>query len=102
MPTQNRIGCEPDAEPFELLSAKDLPFDDQSSALVIVEQDAFLAEFLLENCVFAAQIFNHMLLLAIDPAGKCCNQQMSRLQNYIHQRLGDKGKPKRSSRRVPK
>ena len=57
-------------ELFELLSAQDLSLDCQSSPLVIVEKNAFLAEFLFKDCLLGAKVFDDFLLLAIDPAGK--------------------------------
>jgi hypothetical protein len=41
--------------------------------------------------VLGPQILDHFLLLAIEPAGKEQNQQLPRLQNEIHLRLGDQG-----------
>ncbi len=96
MPTQNRIRRKQGAESFKLLAAEDFPFDGQSSALVVTEQDAFLAELLFENCVLGSQILDHFLLLAIDPSGKDQDKQLPRLQNEFHRRFADQAKPRRS------
>ena len=70
MTAQNRVGREQGADYFESLPAKDLAFDRQSTPLVVVKQDPFLAELLFEYLVFCAQILDHFLLLTIDPAGE--------------------------------
>ena len=45
--------------------------------------------------VARSQILNHFLLLAIDPAGKDHDEQLPRLKNEFHRRLGQ-AKPRRS------
>jgi hypothetical protein len=60
------------------------------------EQDPFLAELLFEYRVLGSQILNHILLLAIDPAGKDHDEQLPRLQNEFHRRLDGQAKPTRS------
>jgi hypothetical protein len=42
-----------------------------------------------------SQILDDFLLLAIDPAGKDYNEQLPRLKNEFHRRLGQ-AKPRRS------
>jgi hypothetical protein len=50
---------------------------------------------LLTTRVLGSQILNHFLLLAIDPAGKDHDEQLPRLKNKFHRRLGQ-AKPRRS------
>ena len=47
MPPQNRIGRKQGAEFFQQISPNYLAFDSQPPALVVVEQDAFLSEYLV-------------------------------------------------------
>ncbi len=76
VPAQDRVRREQRAALFKLLATEHLSLDGQSAALVIVEQDAFLAKSLFENSVLGAQILNHLLLLSIDPASNDQQQQM--------------------------
>ncbi len=64
---------------FEHLSAKDLAFHRKSAALIVVQQNSFLAELLLEHFVFRAEVFDHLLLLTVDPASKDHQHQLPRL-----------------------
>ena len=66
VPPQNRIGCEQRANFFESLAAEDLAFDGQTTPLIVVEQDAIPAELLFEHLVLSPQVFDHVLLLAVD------------------------------------
>jgi hypothetical protein len=59
-------------------ASQDFAFDGQAAALVIVEQDPFLAEFFLEDLVFGAEVFDELLLLVVDPAGENGNQKLPR------------------------
>ena len=76
MPAKDGVRRKQSAALFKLLAAEHLPFDGQSAALVIVEQDAFLAKSLFENSVLGAQIFNHLLLFSIDTASNDQQQQL--------------------------
>ena len=68
VPSQYRIGREQRANLFEHFASKDLAFDCQTPALVVVEQHAFRTEFLFEHLILGAEVFDHFLLLAVDPA----------------------------------
>ena len=61
-----------------------LAFHSQSPSLVIVEQDAFLANPLLEYPVLRDQVMDHFLLLALDPANEDYEVELPRLQNEVH------------------
>ena len=91
MPAKDGVRRKQGTELFELLSAKNLSFDCQSSPLVIVQLNSFLANFFFKYLVLGPQILDHFLLLAIDPAGKEHHHQVPRLQNEVHLRLGDQG-----------
>jgi hypothetical protein len=51
-------------------SAEHFAFNCQRPALVIVEQDTFHAELLSEHTILGPKVLDHVLLLAIDPAGQ--------------------------------
>jgi hypothetical protein len=55
-----------------------------------------LADFLSENRILGAKVFNDLLLLSIDPAGKNDQHQLPRLQNELHRHLGGSANPRRS------
>jgi len=76
MPAQDRIGRHDSGDFLQCLATQYLPFDGQTSALVIVEQDAFLAELLSEHPIFSFQIFDDLLLVAIDPTGQDEKEQL--------------------------
>jgi hypothetical protein len=52
--------------------------------LAIVEQYPFLAEFLFENLVLGPQVFDHFLLLSVDPTSKHEKIQLPRLKDEFH------------------
>ena len=51
MPTQNRVGRNNGRKLRQGFAAEDLPFHRKSTALVIIEQNAFLAHFLLQHLI---------------------------------------------------
>ncbi len=55
---------------LEHFAAENLALDCKASPLVIVEEDTFLAELLLEDLVLRDQVFDDALLLTIDPPGQ--------------------------------
>jgi hypothetical protein len=60
-----------------------LGFDGEAAALVVVKKNAPLAELLLEDLVFRAQVIDDLLLLAIDPACQDEEQKLPRLQDEV-------------------
>src|SRR5262249_37557719 len=85
------------ADTLEQLAAEDLGFDGQAAPLVIVEYDTALAELLLEDFVFGAEVVDHVLLLAIHPAGKDGEQEMPRVKNEI---LRNHDRPRAAGKKV--
>ena len=84
MPFQNRVRCEQRAEFLQPFAAEDLPLHRESSTLVIVEQDSFLSKLLLENSVFGSQLFDHFLLLAVEPTGENHQVELPGLEDEGH------------------
>ncbi|MCH7724978.1 MAG: hypothetical protein IH991_00655 [Planctomycetes bacterium] len=52
--------------------------------MIIVEQNPFLSEFLLQDLVFGAEILDGLLLLTINPTGECEQQDLPRLKDVVH------------------
>jgi hypothetical protein len=55
---------------IEHLPPEYLAFLRQTLPLIIVEQNAFLAELFSEHAILGTKVFNHVLLLMVDPAGE--------------------------------
>ena len=58
MPAQDRIRSYDSGNLLQHLPAEDLAFDRQTAPLVIVEQDAFLAELFFEDLVLSTQVLD--------------------------------------------
>ena len=86
MPSQDRIGREQRADFFQSLATKNLALEGQSTPLIVVEQDAFSAVFLLEHVVLGAEIVDHFLLLAVDPTCEDDDVQLPGVEDEIHDR----------------
>ena len=54
-------------------------FDSQASPLIVGEASAFLAVGFLEDLVLSPQVFDDLLLLAVDLAGEDEKQKLPRL-----------------------
>jgi hypothetical protein len=67
MPTNKSVGCHNRADFLERLTAQYLPFDGQAAPLIITEQNALLAELLLQYLVFSPQVLDNILLMAVNP-----------------------------------
>src|SRR5206468_847847 len=94
MPAQDRVGSEQRADLRQELAAQEFAFGGQAPALVVVEKDAALTEFLFQDLVFGAQVVDDLLLPAVHPAGEDDQNKLPRLQNEIHARsdaVGGKG-----------
>jgi hypothetical protein len=89
VPTQDGVRRHQGADLSEEPAAKDLGFDCQASALIVVEQDASLDELLPEDLVFGAQVVDDLLLLAIDPTGEDEEQKLPGLEDKVHGQLGE-------------
>jgi hypothetical protein len=55
---------------LQQLAAQNSYLHRQPSALIVVEQDTILAEFLLEHLVLGPQVLDDRFLLTVDPAGQ--------------------------------
>jgi hypothetical protein len=67
MPTKKSVGCHNRGDFLECLAAQYLSFDGQAAPLIITEQNALLAELLLQYLVFIPQVLDNILLMAANP-----------------------------------
>jgi hypothetical protein len=79
VPTHKRVRRDNRGDLIEHLSTKCLAFDGKAAVLGIVEEDAFLPELLLEELVLRGQVFDDLLLVTVDPAGKSEQEQVPRV-----------------------
>jgi hypothetical protein len=70
VPTQNRVWRYQRPDLGKHRATENLAFDSQTATLVVVEEDSAFADLFSENLVLGAKVFNHLLLLPIDPAGE--------------------------------
>ena len=84
MPAQNGVRRDQRGNFVQQFAAQDLPFDSESSTLVVVEQNPFLAVHFLENLVFRAEVLDDLLLLLVHPASENRQQQLPRLNDEAH------------------
>jgi hypothetical protein len=59
----------------EHLAAEGFAFDDEPPPLVIIKELSFLFELHTENAILSQELFDGILLPAIDPAGEDQEQQ---------------------------
>jgi hypothetical protein len=76
MPAQDRVRSNDPGQLPEHLPPEDLAFDSQAPPLVVAEQDSLLPELLSEHAILGQDIFEGVLLSAIDPAGQDQEQQL--------------------------
>ena len=84
MPAEDGVGSKQRANLLKSFPTEKLALHRQSPSLVIVEQDPFLANPLLEYPVLRDQVMDHFLLLALDPANEDYEVELPRLQNEVH------------------
>jgi hypothetical protein len=84
MPTQNGSWGDQSGNLSEHPSTEDLAFDGQATSLVVVEQNAFLAQLFFEHLIFSSQVLDDVLLMAIDPTGQTDQEQVPGLWDEIH------------------
>ena len=84
MPTQDRVGREQAADLLQYLPAQDSPLHGQPATLIIVEQDSFLPELLLQHVDLRPLKVNDLLLLLVDPAGENHQQKLPGMEDETH------------------
>jgi len=89
MPAKNGVWREQRAELSKQFASEYFAFHGQPSALIIVEQDSFVAEFLFENSILSHQILDDGLLLAVDPTRENDETELPGLKNKCHVRAAE-------------
>ena len=84
VPAKDRVGCHDRGQFLQCLAAQRLAFDGQQTALVIGEQDAFLALGLHQGNDLIVLELDHFLLPVVNPAGEDGQEELPRLQNEAH------------------
>jgi hypothetical protein len=84
VPAQNGIGSHDRGHLLEHLPSEDFAFHSQAPPLIIVEQNAFPAEFLSEHAIFGSKVLDDFLLSMVDPAREDQKQQLPGLQKGFH------------------
>jgi hypothetical protein len=84
VPTKDRFRTSNPGNLLEHRPAEDLAFDGQAPPLLFSEQDSLLPNFLPKYPIFDEEIFDHILLLTINPAGENQQQQLPGLKENLH------------------
>ncbi len=79
MPSQEGFRCDDPCQITQAAKPEDLPFNGQSTSLIVVEQNPFLADDLPQNLILGPQIFDRLLLTAVDPSRDSDQQELPRM-----------------------
>jgi hypothetical protein len=86
MPAEERVRREQGADLLQNLTPQDFRLHGQSSALVIVEQNASFSQLLFEHRDLRPLKLDDLLLLLIDPAGQGRQEKLPGMKNERHDR----------------
>ena len=81
VPAQDRVGRDETGHVHEALPAERLAFDCQATPLVIGKAETPVAELFAEDAVLGLEVVDHVLLVAVDPAG---DEQDEELEGGCH------------------
>ncbi len=84
MPAQKRVGPDDLGQFAEAFSAQHLALDGQASTLVVVEQNAALAELFSEYLILSQKILDRVLLVSVDLTGQDQEQQLPGPEHEVH------------------
>ncbi len=84
MPAQKRVGPDDLGQFAEAFSAQHLALDGQASTLVVVEQNAALAERFSEYLILSQKILDRVLLVSVDPTGQDQEQLLPGPEHEVH------------------
>ena len=76
MPTKEGVRGDDGSDFLQRVATQYFSFDGKAAALVIVEQDAFIAKLHSEHLILGFQIFDYILLVAIEPTGEDEKEQL--------------------------
>ena len=84
VPAQNGVGGKERADLLQHFASQDLSLGGQPTALIVIEQDPFLAQLFFEHVNFRPLKLDNLLLLAVYPARQNNQQELPRLQDKFH------------------
>ena len=84
MPAQERVRSDDRGQFVEGFAAERLALEGQAAALVIVQENATLAEFFSQHLILSQQILDRVLLVSVDPTGQDEKQELPGLEHEVH------------------
>ena len=84
MPTEDGIRREETADLLQDLPAQDFSLHRQPPPLIVVEDDPFLTDLLLEHVDLRPLEVDDLLLLLVDPAGENHEEKLPGVENEAH------------------
>ena len=84
MPGEDRVGGDDPGQIQERLSADSLAGDGQPTSLVIGQPDPSVTELVKKDAVLLPKEVDRRLLVAIDPACECCEEDVPGLKGVGH------------------
>ena len=85
IPAQKRIGCEHGANLGQRFSTQSFGLDGESAALFVREPESFAAKLCSEHTVFFSDVFDHGLLIAVDPASQAVQQELEMVGHHEYE-----------------
>ena len=87
MPSEDRVGGDEPGEIQQRPSADSFSRDGQPTPLVIGQPDPSATELFKEDAVLFPKEINSRLLVAIDPACECCEEDLPGLKGVGHESI---------------
>ena len=87
MPSEDRVGGDDPGQILERLSADSLAGDGQPATLVIGQPDPSLAQLFEKHAVLFPEEVDRVLLMTIDPARECREEDVPGLKGVGHLRI---------------
>ena len=84
MPAQESVGSDDRGQLVEGFAAQRLALEGQASALVIIQENATLAELFSQHLILSQQILDRVLLMSVDPTGQDEKQELPGHQHEVH------------------
>ena len=84
MPAQERVRSDDRGQFVEGFAAERLALEGQAATLVIVQENATLAELFSQHLILSQQILDRVLLMSVDPTGQDEKQELPGLEHEVH------------------
>ena len=84
MPAQESVGSDDRGQLVEGFAAQRLALEGQASALVIIQENATLAELFSQHLILSQQILDRVLLMSVDPTGQDEKQELPGREHEVH------------------